>query len=162
MRDRICFMICSTLTESDRTLRSAMLCACFVPAAAGELRRFLDAHRQDAERFPQRAHAGSRDFGALVGNYGVAAAVALDVFPVPEQASPGAAEYFLHHLLCQDGVPEAVVIHDARDVGPGREYRLQRPFDRFLERSPVDLVLHPGGERHLLERAVEVPVLSSG
>src|SRR6185436_11651230 len=119
MRVRICFMICSTFTESDRTLRSIFYSGDFVPrplapslagphrpaplrrarplgalllsrsrlvpALARELRRFLDAHRQNAERAPQRAQACSFDFRALFGNDRIALAIRLHVFPVPEQ-----------------------------------------------------------------------------
>ncbi len=81
------------------------------------------------------------------------------VLPVFEQPSPRAVEHLRDVLFAVQGIPETVVVNHARDIGPGREHRLERPLDRLLERPPVDVVLHLRREGHLLERAGEVPVL---
>ena len=80
--------------------------------------------------------------------------------PLLEQAAPVALEHLRHQPLGLERIPEAVVVDDAGQVRPGRQEGLERPLDRALERSPVDLVLHARGERHLLERADEAPRLA--
>src|SRR5688500_6897151 len=90
MRCRICRMICSTSTESDLTVTSAIrtfqdaqcsfLSSQFqvpsskfssfdlAPSPAAELRRFLHAHGQNPERAPRGAQPGACDFGAFFRN----------------------------------------------------------------------------------------------
>ena len=51
------------------------------------------------------------------------------------------------------------MIHHARRVRPWRENGLERPLDGFAPWPPINLVLHARGERHLVERPDEVPVL---
>ena len=126
---------------------------------AGKLRRFPDARAEDADGLQQRAAAGLLNLRHVGADVGVAVGVRRDGLPVAEQPPPRAREHVVHQPLRVERIPEAVVVDDAGDVGPRGEHRLQRPLDVLLHRPPVDLVLHPRGERHLLERPDEVPVL---
>ena len=56
------------------------------------------------------------------------------------------------------GIPEEIMVQNARDIGPWRQDRFQRPLDGLLERAPVDFVLHAAGKGHSLEGSVKVPV----
>src|SRR6266511_2090287 len=143
MRARICFMICSTSTESERMLNSAIddPSGRFVPAAAGELRRLLDAGAEDADRLAQRAqptvcHGRGRgpDIGEAIGG-------CRDSTPVLEQTSPRTVEYLLHAAFSVRRIPETVVIDDAGDVGPRRQHGFERPLNGFAQRAPVNQVL---------------------
>src|SRR5260370_24192265 len=162
-------MICSTSTLSERTEKSAIACLFqglpAIPAAGlartprEELRCLRDAGAQDAERADEGLTARQVELGGVFTNLRETVGVRRQRLPVAEQPAPGAREDAAHHALRVEGVPETVVIEDARNVRPRREHRFQRPLDRLLHRPPIDLVLHARCERHLFERADEVPVL---
>src|SRR4029079_11897544 len=150
MRARICRMICSTSTLSERTEKSDMTClfhGLAAIAAAGlagalreELGRLGDARAEDAERAEQRLRARQLNLRGRAANLGVAVGVGPDRLPVAEQAPPRAVQHRLHHPPGVEGIPEAVVVDDARDVGPRRQHRLERPLDRLPPRAPEDLL----------------------
>src|SRR5713101_2170473 len=113
-----------------------------MPPAARKLRRFLDARAENCQRAAQRPYSRAAKLGALVWNLRVAALIGHDALPVPKQAAPRAGQHFFHHRLGLERIPETIVIDDAGNVSPWGEHGLERPFDRPLERPPVDLVLH--------------------
>src|SRR5215471_16845396 len=107
MRERICFMICSTSTLSERTEKSDMsvffqvltpIAAAGLTHALGqELRRLGDAGAQDAERPDERLAAGQGDLRAFVADLRVAVRVGRHRLPVAEQPPPRAREDVAHH-----------------------------------------------------------------
>src|SRR4029450_14144775 len=100
MRERICRMICSTSTASERTEKSDMTCLFQgLPAIAAasvthtlgqELGGLRDAGAQDAERPDERLAPGQLDFCAFVADLRVTVRVWRQRLPVAEQAAPGA------------------------------------------------------------------------
>src|SRR3954469_15395960 len=118
MRERICRMICSTSTLSERTEKSDMSClfqglpaipAARLPHALGEeLRRLRDAGAQDAERADQRLAAGQLELRAFPADLRIAVRVRGQRLPVAEQPAPRAGEGVAHHALGVERVPEAV------------------------------------------------------
>lgn len=118
------------------------------------------------ERYPEDAEgleegAETRHGEGFVRPVGTRIAVSsrFEVFPVEEEFAPGGFEDGAHFGGSQEGVPEAVVVEDAGQVGPGGEEGAQGPFDWFFERSPVDEVLHGSGKGHVFEWAGEMPIL---
>src|SRR5919112_1714260 len=107
MRERICRMICSTSTLSDRTEKSVMMYCAFLLHEFGCLR---DAGRKNTEGAGQRPGAGQLDLGDRRANIRKAVGVGADSLPVPEQPSPRAIQHVAHHPPRIVRIPEAVVV----------------------------------------------------
>src|SRR4029079_17290746 len=118
----------------------AIAAAGLAGALREDLGRLGDARAEDAERAEQRLRARQLNLRGRAANLGVAVGVGPDRLPVAEQAPPRAVQHRLHHPPGVEGIPEAVVVDDARDVGPRRQHRLERPLDRLPPRAPEDLL----------------------
>src|SRR5687768_9201923 len=107
MRPRICRMICSTSTLSDRTAKSLITGSgsLRMPAAGRKLRRFLHARREDAERLLERVEAGLLDLGSIRPDLRKPVGIAGQVLPVAEQPAPRAAEDVVHQPLGVHRIP---------------------------------------------------------
>lgn len=123
-----------------------------------EFRGFPNAGDQYAEGSPEGVESGPADLGGGISHRVKSVVRWRETLPVPEEPAPVAFQHVPHPFSGQKRIPEGVVIEDAGQVGPGREEGLERPLHGLLERSPIDLVLHPGRERHLAEGARELPV----
>src|SRR6266545_6468517 len=99
MRERICRMICSTSTLSERIEKSDMVCSFRRSLLVHELRRLGDARTENTERPYKSLRPGQRDLGARGAHVRVAIRRGRDRLPVAEQPSPRAVEDVLHHLL---------------------------------------------------------------
>src|SRR5215469_6043666 len=106
MRARICLMICSTSTLSERTEKSDMatffdgfpaIAAPRLPrAAAEEFGRFCDAGAEDTERAHERLAARQRQLRGGVADLRIAVRVGRQLFPIAEQVAPRAVEHLAH------------------------------------------------------------------
>src|SRR3954452_11282187 len=109
-------MICSTSTESLLTFKSDMwrprlgFLRIGVTLAASELRRFLDARAQDADRSQQCLGARLLDLRRRAADVGIAVRIGAQRLPVAEQPAPRPVEDLLHRAPGVHGVPVTVVI----------------------------------------------------
>src|SRR5258708_14001218 len=125
-------MICSTSTLSERNEKCdisglfqglpAIPAACLARTPCEELRCLRDAGAQDAERADEGLAARQVELGGVFTNLRETVGVRRQRLPVAEQLAPWAAEHAQHHALRVEGVPETVVIEDARNVRPRREH----------------------------------------
>src|SRR4051794_37916313 len=108
MRERICRMICSTSTLSERTEKSdmsvfdrfaAIASARLAGTLSQEFRGLRDARAEDAQRAHQRLAAGELELGRVFADLRIPAGIRRHRFPVAEQAPPRAVEHGLHHAL---------------------------------------------------------------
>src|SRR4051812_48449096 len=93
-------------------------------APVQELRGLRDTGAENPQRSYQRPCPRHRDLAGRVPHVGITVGVGPHRLPVAEQAPPRAVQYRLHHLLRVERIPEAVVVENARDIGPRREDRL--------------------------------------
>src|SRR4029453_5157605 len=126
-------------------------------APRGELRRFPEAGDEHLQRGQERTQTRARHPSHVRTYVREAVLIGRKTFPVAKQPPPLACQHCVHLALGDQRVPERVVVKDARDIGPGGQYGLERPLDRRLERPPVDTMLHPRRESHLAERPAEAP-----
>ena len=74
------------------------------PCRAGELRRFLHARAENANRSDERPQARALDFGGVARRIaGSRSSSAVDGFPSAEQASPRAGEHVAHQRFALSG-----------------------------------------------------------
>src|SRR5688572_29790457 len=116
-------------------IRHAALCALLsylsvmysLPRA--ELRRFLQARPENADRSNECTHAGALDLSRVAAEARVAIVVGDCRFPAAEQAAPRARKHLAHQCLRFERVPETVVVHNAGCICPWRQHGFQRPFE---------------------------------
>src|SRR5262249_40555407 len=130
--------------------------------ARGQLGRLSKRRGQDGQGARECPRARPSDYCRGLAYGGETLPVRHQGLPVGEEPPPLAVQARTHLPAPEQGIPERIVIEHARQVRPWRQHRLEGPLDRALERPPVDLVLHPRGERHAAERPHEVPVLGGG